>query len=79
MTNGTQISTIAELKAQEDLVRAQLKAEGKEIRRQWDHLFKARQRGPKTPSERFLGLFSKGTSVIDGAILGWKLYKKFRR
>lgn len=78
MTNGTQISTIAELKAQEDLVRAQLKAEEKEIRRQWDRLFKAKRRSPKTPSQRFLGFFSKGTSLVDGAILGWKLYKKFR-
>jgi len=78
-TGTTQISTIAELKAQEELVRAELRTEQKELRRQWDSLFRRGRKGPKTPTERALGFFSKGSSLLDGAILGWKLYKKFKR
>lgn len=78
MANSTNISTIAELKAQEELVRAQLKTEEKEIARRWNELFKKGKSLPKTPAERAMSLFTKGSGAIDGLILGWKLYKKFR-
>ena len=29
-------------------------------------------------SKRLIGLFNVGANILDGAILGWKLYKKFR-
>lgn len=75
----TQISTISELKAQQEVVRAQLRTEEKELRRQWDSLFQKGKKMPKTPTERALGFFTKGSTLVDGAILGWKLYKKFKR
>lgn len=75
----TQISTIAELKAQQKLVRAQLNGEQKELQRQWDSLFRRGSKSPKTPTERVLGFVTKGSTLLDGAILGWKLYKKFKR
>ncbi|GAB6981800.1 hypothetical protein [Prevotella dentasini] len=30
-----------------------------------------------TPTQRFSGMMSTGAGVLDGLILGWKLYRKF--
>ena len=32
-----------------------------------------------SPSKRITSFINTGASIIDGAILGWKLYRKFRR
>lgn len=79
MAEGTQISTIAQLKAQQEIVRAQLRTEQKEMRRQWDRLFRKGSKSPKTPTQRVLGFVAKGSTLFDGVVLGWKLYKKFKR
>ena len=30
-----------------------------------------------TPTQRFSGAISTGAGILDGLILGWKLYRKF--
>ena len=32
-----------------------------------------------SPSKRITSFINTGAGIIDGAILGWKLYRKFRR
>jgi hypothetical protein len=49
------------------------------MRKMWDSLFHKRSSGKKTPSKRFSGLLSTGAGVLDGALLAWKLYRKFKR
>ncbi len=32
-----------------------------------------------SPSKRITGLINTSAALFDGAILGWKLYRKFRK
>ena len=44
----------------------------------WDSIFHPKADPvPNTPAQRFLSLASSSVGLIDGALLGWKLYKKF--
>ena len=46
----------------------------------WKELLKPAEAFQKnaSTSKRLIGLFNVGANILDGAILGWKLYKKFR-
>ena len=49
-----------------------------EIKTTWNTLFHPKKDPtPNTPTQRFLSLASSSVGLIDGALLGWKLYKKF--
>lgn len=51
-----------------------------QMRKLWNRLFhKPSNNSKKAPARRFAGLMSTGASVVDGIILGWKLYRKFKR
>ena len=48
------------------------------IKTTWDSIFHPKKDPiPNTPTQRFLSLASSSVGLIDGALLGWKLYKKF--
>lgn len=42
----------------------------------WGELFHAPKKDA-TPTKRFTGLMNTGAGILDGVILGWKLYRKF--
>lgn len=49
-----------------------------EIKTTWDSIFHPKKDPvPNTPTQRFLSLASSSVGLIDGALLGWKLYKRF--
>ena len=49
-----------------------------EIKATWNSIFHPKKAPtPKTPTQRFVALASSSMGLIDGALLGWKLYKKF--
>ena len=49
-----------------------------EIKTTWNTLFHPKKDPtPNTPTQRFLSLASSSVGLIDGALLCWKLYKKF--
>lgn len=50
-----------------------------EIKDTWNKLFHTPERKAVTPTQKFLAMASNSAAIIDGAILGWKLYNKFRR
>ena len=44
----------------------------------WNSLFhKEESTMPKTPVQKIINLANLGTGILDGVILGWKLYRKF--
>lgn len=77
-TSNNSISTISELKAQADLVREQIRVEQSEMHRHWNSLTKQRKKESKSKTQRLIGFLTKGSTVIDGALIGWKLYRKFK-
>lgn len=74
-----QYNSLRDLKEYKDALNKKLKADEDEIKRLWNSLFKPVKSGPKTPTQRIQSALSLGTGVIDGLILGWKLYRKFKK
>ena len=58
-------------------LRKQLQTSDSEIRVMWKELFHRPE--PTTKSMRMSSLMSTGAGILDGLILGWKLYRKFKR
>ena len=49
-----------------------------EIKATWNSIFHPKKLPtPKTPAQRLVALASSSVGLIDGALLGWKLYKRF--
>ena len=58
----------------------QLNEQENKIHRLWHGLFHEEKSNlPKTPTQRIMAMATTGMGIIDGAILGWKLYRKFRK
>lgn len=77
--NNGSISTLSELKAQADLIREQIRVEESEMHRHWNSLTNQSKNESKSKTQRLIGFLTKGSTIIDGALLGWKLYRKFKR
>ena len=62
--------TLEEIESYKDEVR---------IGKLWSDLFHKEDRHtPKTPVQRMINMVNIGSGVLDGLILGWKLYRKFK-
>ena len=44
----------------------------------WHDLFHKEETEPKTNTQRIAKMISLGAGAFDGAMLGWKLYRKFK-
>ena len=74
------ITSIEELQARKDLLNEEIQKEEQQIKDLWNNLFhKPAMLTSSSPSKRLAGILSTGAGIIDGAILGWKLYKKFKK
>ena len=85
MENQFDITTSAPYKSLEEIrdrkyaLKAQIRKDDQQIKELWGDLFhKPDMLVASTPSKRLTGLMSTGAGVLDGLILGWKLYKKFK-
>lgn len=58
-----------------------IEADSAKIEEKWRSLFKKPDAlsKPATPSQRITGIISTGAGLLDGIMLGWKLYRKFKR
>ncbi|MGP1591030.1 MAG: hypothetical protein ACTTHI_04465 [Prevotella sp.] len=78
-TKTKQYNSLNDLEVYKDTLQKQLEADEKEMKRLWNGLFKPEKSGPKTPTQRIQSAISLGTGIVDGLILGWKLYRKFKK
>lgn len=72
--------SLDDIKTQKNIIKKDIAANEKNISRLWNNLF--RKDTPKmaaTPSYRISQIFTTGASVLDGLILGWKLYRRFKK
>lgn len=49
----------------------------KNIDKNWKSMFKNEE--PKSKNSRWINILNTSTGIIDGVILGWKLYRKFSK
>lgn len=68
---------INEIEARKEELRKALLAKENEIATLWDTVFNPpSDTGIETPSQRILHYAHNAAGVFDGAMLGWKLYKR---
>lgn len=77
----TEFSSLADIRLRKDLLRKDIVAEDERIKDLWHKLFTRPSALSKSasPSKRLSSMLSMGAGALDGAILAWKLYRKFKR
>ena len=70
--------TIAEIEEYKSSVKEDIQDDEAKIASLWNSLFhKEEPTMPQTPVQKIINLANLGTGILDGVILGWKLYRKF--
>ena len=73
--------SIEEIRLRKAALQKEIEADSAKIDEKWHSLFKKPEAPAKsaTPSQRISGIISSGAGVLDGILLVWKLYRKFKR
>ena len=81
METVTEYKSLNDIRTRKEMLRNAISKDDEKIRTLWNELFKPTEIFNKNtpPSKRISRILNTGATVIDGAILGWKLYRKFRR
>lgn len=72
-------ASLLAIRARKTELRKQLEESGNEVHALWNEIFRPAQPNPQSPTERFMSFVGNSVGLIDGAILGWKLYRRFRK
>ena len=68
------------IQTRKDALLKDIRKDDQQLRLLWGNLFhKPTMLVSASPSRRISGLMSAGAGVLDGAILAWKLYRKFKK
>jgi hypothetical protein len=77
---GQGYKSLAELRMRKKILLNDIQKDDEQIKELWDNLFHKRSSSiASTPTRRFSGLINTGAGILDGIILGWKLYRKFKK
>ena len=73
--------SIEEIRSRKAELLKDIEADSAKIEEKWHSLFQKPKALSKsaTTSQRIGGIISSGASVLDGILLAWKLYRKFKR
>ncbi len=73
--------SLADIRLRKEMLRNDILKDDQKIRSLWHDLFKKPDALKKnaSPGSRIASLVGSGSGVIDGLILGWKLYRKFKK
>ncbi|MBM6993867.1 MAG: hypothetical protein I3J02_11510 [Prevotella sp.] len=79
--NPISYKTIEEIRFRKALLLKDIQKDDLRLRNQWHSLFSkpAALKSNATPSRRINSLVNTGAGVLDAFILGWKLYRKFKK
>lgn len=74
-------TNLAEIQQQKALVQEQIRKSEQQIGEMYRSMFAPEPENPERgfPSQKLKKAFSVGTSLVDGFLFGWKLYKRFKR
>lgn len=68
---------LSDIKAEKEKLHKAISDKENEINNLWDTLFHPKEEHLiETPTQRLLHYANTGAGLLDGAILGWKLYRK---
>lgn len=80
-TEQMQYSSLSDIRQRKDLLRKGIEADDEKIKNLWGAIFRKPDALSSTAStgKRLNSLLSIGAGAFDGALLAWKLYRKFKR
>lgn len=80
-TSTTTYNSIDEIVARKSLLLKDIQKDSERMDQQWHSLFRKPTGLTKgaTPSQRVSSLISAGAGALDGIMLVWKLYRKFKK
>lgn len=77
--NTQAFCSLADIRARKEQLQNEIYADEEKIASLWSELFyKKETQEPATPVQRMSNMINMGAGVIDGVILGWKIYRKFK-
>jgi len=73
--------SLNDIRLRKEALRKSIEADDKKIKALWNSLFTKPDAFSKEASRgrRIASMISVGTGAFDGALLAWKLYRKFKR
>lgn len=72
-----QIESLEALDARKRELTAEISKSEEKLAGIWNDMFHNPEEDTSSPTQRALNFVSSATGVIDGALLGWKLYNRF--
>ena len=81
MDNFFEYKSLDDIRRRKETLRNEIQEDDKKIKNLWEEMSRPSDLFSKSasPSKRISGLMSTGAALFDGAMLGWKLYRKFRK
>jgi len=76
ITASPSYRTLDEIRLRKAHLQTEIAKENAKIKGLWNNLFHKPVK-KRTPSKRFSGLMNTSVGIVDGLLLGWKLYRKF--
>ncbi|WP_297220958.1 hypothetical protein [uncultured Prevotella sp.] len=71
-------SSLDDIRAYKEELREQIRQDRDVISTKWNDLFHKEEPAPQNKAQKIMKMLSLGTGVLDGAMLGWKLYRKYQ-
>lgn len=80
-SSTTAYHSIDEIRARKALLQKDIQADEAKIDEKWHSLFRKPKAMSKTAtsSQRVVSIVNSGAGVLDGLLLVWKLYRKFKK
>lgn len=80
-TDFTTYRSLEEIAMRRRILKEQLDGDRKKIQQQWSTLFHKPEgfKRDASPSKRISSLVNTGAGLLDAFLLGWKLYRKFKK
>lgn len=75
---GRHFESLADIRAYKEQLHEQIKADEQSIAKKWDSLFNRNEPVPQNRAQKLMRMLNLGSGMIDGALLGWKLYRKYQ-
>ena len=72
------ITSLEDISAYKDSLHKQIEQEEERIANKWYDLFHKEETMPQGKAQKFAKMLSLGTTMFDGMMLGWKLYRKYQ-
>ena len=71
-------SSLDDIRAYKEELLEQIRQDRDVISTKWNDLFHRKEPVPQNKAQKIMKMLSIGTGVLDGAMLGWKLYRKYQ-